>query len=64
MLPWLMEDMPYKVEQWFNGRVFCLLAVSMNQLIAAAAYDRAVECYPNDEITLRFRCRVIRTTRP
>lgn len=57
------QDMPFTVDLWWRDRIDCVLARSMNQLIAAAAYERAIQCYPGREITLRMRMRVIRATR-
>jgi hypothetical protein len=59
-----VTELPFKVEAWTKaGTVDRVLATATNVVIGRAAYDAAVQLYPDAQITLRQGARVIAETK-
>lgn len=61
-----MKHLEFRVEIWTaDGQsVEEVIAACSNQLVARAAFERAVQYYPKAMIRLRHRARVIKENRP
>ncbi len=56
------EEPAYRIDQWARdgkGSIERVLALADNLVIARAAFDKAVEIYPHEVLTLRKRAHVI-----